>query len=320
MTRDQRCQIAALKASGFLQSDIAKRLAVSASTISRELRRNSLNGEYLFIHANMAAVLRRHEANAKPRCMLDSVVNRIENHLREEWSPEQISGRLKLEGIFVSHETIYQHVWRDKKSGGDLFQHLRRKGKKYNKRANDRTSRGQIPNRVDINARPAIVESKSRIGDWEGDTIIGSNHEGIILSYVERKSKFTVLSKLHRKTAENVALKTIERFAKLGSIHTITYDNGKEFSNHEKISEALGASCYFATPYHSWERGLNEHTNGLVRQYFPKKTSFKNLTEKEIEKVENLLNNRPRKILGYLKPKEVYMHAMFGHPKIALQG
>lgn len=320
MTRDQRCQIATLKASGFLQSDIAKRLAVNPSTISRELKRNSLKGEYLFIHANMAAVSRRHEASAKPKCMLEPVVKQIEGHLREQWSPEQISGRLKLEGILVSHETIYQHVWADKKSGGDLFKHLRRKGKKYNKRASGRASRGQIPNRIDIKERPEIVENKSRIGDWEGDTIIGSNREGAILSYVERKSKFTVLSKLPRKTADNVAVKTIERLVKLGSIQTITYDNGKEFSSHEKISAALGASCYFATPYHSWERGLNEHTNGLVRQYFPKKTSFKHLTEKEIEKVENLLNNRPRKILGYLKPKEVYIHAMCSHPKIALQG
>lgn len=309
LTRDQRCQIATLKSSGFLQSEIAKRLEVSASTITRELQRNSLNGEYLFIHANMAAVSRRYEANAKPRCMLEPVVKQIEGHLREEWSPEQISGRLKLEGILVSHETIYQHIWADKKSGGNLFKHLRRKGKKYNKRSSDRAGRGQIPNRIDIKERPEIVESKSRIGDWEGDTIMGSNHEGAILSYVERKSKFTVLSKLPRKTAENVALKTIECFAKLGSIHTITYDNGKEFSSHEKISKALNARCYFATPYHSWERGLNEHTNGLVRQYFPKKTSFGNITEKEIEKVENLLNNRPRKILGYLKPKEVYIHA-----------
>lgn len=320
LTRDQRCQIATLKASGFLQNDIAKRLTVSPSTISRELKRNSLNGEYLFIHANMTSVSRRYEASAKPRCMLEPVVKQIEEHLREEWSPEQISGRLKLEGLSVSHETIYQHIWKDKKSGGILFKHLRRKGKKYNKRSSDRAGRGQIPNRIDIKERPAIVETKLRIGDWEGDTIIGANQEGAILSYVERKSKFTVLSKLSRKTAENVTLKTIERFSKLDFVHTITYDNGKEFSSHEKISEALGASCYFATPYHSWERGLNEHTNGLVRQYFPKKTSFKDLTEKEIEKVENLLNNRPRKILGYLKPKEVYIHAKCSHPRIALQG
>ncbi len=310
LTRDQRCQIDTLKASGFLQREIADRLGVSASTISRELKRNSSCGEYTFHDANRVALYRRWKASAKPRCMIKYVVKRIEGHLCEEWSPEQISGRLKLEGIFVSHERIYQHVWRDKKVGGALFNHLRRQGRKYYKRSSGKAGRGQIPNRVDIKERPEIVETKSRVGDWEGDTIIGANHQGAILSYVERKSKFTVLSKLTQKTAKNVASATIKRFSKLGQIHTITYDNGKEFSSHELISKKTGASCYFATPYHSWERGLNEHTNGLVRQYFPKSTSFENITEKEIKKVENLLNNRPRKVLGYLKPKEVYMHAM----------
>lgn len=319
LTRDQRCQIDTLKASGFLQSEIADRLSVSASTISRELKRNSSNGEYAFHDANRAALYRRWKASAKPKCMVKSVVKRIERHLREEWSPEQISGRLKLEKIYVSHERIYQHVWSDKKVGGTLYHHLRRQGRKYRKRSSGKAGRGQIPNRVDIMERPEIVARKSRVGDWEGDTIIGANHQGAILSYVERKSKFTVLSKIMQKTAKNVASATIKRFAKLGQIHTITYDNGKEFSLHELISKKTGANCYFATPYHSWERGLNEHTNGLIRQYFPKSTHFENLTEKEIKKVENLLNNRPRKELGYLKPKEVYMHAMHARPKIALQ-
>lgn len=320
LTRDQRCQIDILKASGFLQNEIADRLRVSASTISRELRRNISNGDYNFHDANRLALCRRWKASAKPRCMLKSVVKRIEGHLREEWSPEQISGRLKLEGIFVSHEKIYQHIWADKKTGGSLFNHLRHHGRKYNKRSSGKAGRSQIPNRIDIKERPAIVETKSRVGDWEGDTIIGAKHQGAILSYVDRKSKFTVLSKLHLKTAKNVAAATVKRFSKLGHIHTITYDNGKEFSHHELISKKTGASCYFATPYHSWERGLNEHTNGLVRQYFPKSTNFENITEKEIAKVEKLLNNRPRKVLGYLKPKEVYMHAIQVRPKIALQG
>ncbi|MDB6096016.1 MAG: transposase [Francisellaceae bacterium] len=182
------------------------------------------------------------------------------------------------------------------------------------------SGRGCIPNRVDIKERPAIVETKTRIGDWEGDTIIGANHQGVILSYVDRASKFTILAQLKDKTAAGILSATKERltpFSRL--VKMITYDNGREFASHSLISEHLKAKCYFATPYHSWERGLNEHTNGLVRQYFPKSSNLTLISADELQRVENLLNNRPRKVLGYLKPKEIMSKAMKPAERIALR-
>lgn len=281
LTREQRCQIAILKATGFPQNQIAEKLGVSASSISRELKRNQTETSYEFHQANVSAVVRRWKASTKEKRMTPKVVLRIEKHLQQDWSPEQISGRLKLENIHISHERIYQYIWEDKKKGGNLYKHLRRHGIKYNKRYSGKAGRGCIPNRVDIKERPEIVNTKSRVGDWEGDTIIGAKHQGAILSYVDRKSKFTILAKLSEKTANEVASKTTKRFSRIKSfVHTITYDNGKEFSSHLLISKRLEANCYFATPYHSWERGLNEHTNGLVRQYIPKSSDLSIVTEK----------------------------------------
>lgn len=321
LTRDQRCQIETLKASGFLLKEIAKRLGVHSSTISRELKRNRFNGQYDFHNAHGMARTRRWKASSKPKRMTQKVVKKIERHLQEQWSPEQISGRLKLEGISISHERIYQYIWEDKPHGGTLHRHLRRYRKKYSKRGWNKATRMRIPNRKDIDERPSIVETKSRVGDWEGDTIIGAGHHSAILSYVERKSKLTILAKLDRYTSKNVADATIKRLSKFPrSIHTVTYDNGKEFAKHELISQAIGIECYFAKPYHAWERGLNEHTNGLIRQYLPKSTDFREIPEEEITKIENLLNNRPRKILGYKTPKEVFTQAMKSDQQIAPQG
>jgi len=243
--------------------------------------------------------------------MTPQVIKIIEEKLKEKWSPEQISGRLKLESdINISHESIYKHIWADKHQGGTLYMHLRHAGKKYNKRSSGKAGRGCIPNRTDIKERPAIVEEKLRLGDWEGDTIIGANQKGAILSMVDRGSKLTLLAKLKDKCAVGVVVATKACFDRLAEpiVHTITYDNGKEFSSHEQISESLDAQCYFATPYHSWERGLNEHTNGLVRQYLPKGTEFSSVSARAIQKIEDALNDRPRKVLAYLTPREVYQH------------
>ncbi len=321
LTRDQRCQISVLKSSGFFQYQIAEKMGVSPSTISRELKRNSETSDYDFHLADGKARVRRWLASKKPKKMFPNIIKKIEGHIHEEWSPEQISGRLRLEGIDISHESIYQHIWKNKQKGGILYKHLRHSGKKYKKRSSGKAGRGLIPNRVDIKERPAIVERKSRIGDWEGDTIVSRKSKAAILSYVDRKSKFTILAKLQSKTANNVVIKTVERLSKLrGVSHTITYDNGMEFASHELISKKIGVRCYFATPYHSWERGLNEHTNGLVRQYFPKSSDLALASNEEIMRVENLLNNRPRKVLGYKKPKEVLMAAMSPASRIALHG
>ena len=297
LTRDQRCQIYALKTRGVLQKDMAKQLKVSPSTIFREIARNSGRKGYRFQQADRFATERRQQASTQPRVMTPEMIGRVTQHLQEKWSPEQIAGRLAREGISISHELIYQYVWADKRSGGTLYTHLRHHGKKYNKRSSGKAGRGCIPNRVDITARPAIVETKTRIGDWEGDTVVGPQHQSALLTYVDRKSKFTIIARLPKKTAENVVNATVKRFASLKkAARTITYDNGTEFASHAKISQKIGVKCYFATPYHSWERGLNEHTNGQIRQFFPKGTDFNKVTDAEVAAVEKMINNRPRKV------------------------
>jgi transposase, IS30 family len=312
LTCAQRCQIYALLKSGHSQAHIAVHIGVDRSTISRELARNGGARGYRFQQAQEKASRRRREASRTPRKMTPQVVAVIEEKLtRQQWSPEQISGRLAKEGVaHISHESIYRHVWNDKKDGGNLYLHLRHGGKKYNRRRGKSGGRGLIPDRVDIDQRPAVVATKSRIGDWEADTIIGARHRGAILSYVERKSKYTKLARLASATANAVFRASTRVLRPLADrIQTITYDNGKEFSSHADITIALQAKCYFAKPYHAWERGLNEHTNGLVRQYFPKGSDFSIITNSEITTVEDKLNFRPRKILGYQTPSEVFFNA-----------
>ncbi len=309
LTFDQRAQIYVLRNQGYSLGKIAKELGVHRSTIAREIKRNKGKKGYRYKQAQDKADKRRSDASKNPKKMTEDIVAFIETKLHEKWSPEQISGWMKNNEGFgsVSYEAIYQFIRMDRKEGGSLYKHLRHRGKKYNKRVSKASGRGCIPNRVDIDERPAIVDEKSRVGDWEMDTIIGALHQSAIVSMVERKSKLTKLLKVSRKTAEEVfwaiinKLSPIQRF-----VLTLTYDNGKEFAWHEKIALLLQAKCYFAKPYHSWERGLNEHTNGLVRQYFPKGTLFENVSGKEVEQVENDLNNRPRKVLGFKTPLEVF--------------
>lgn len=205
----------------------------------------------------------------------------------------------------ISHETIYQHIWNDKKNGGNLYTNLRRHGKKYKKRSKGTAGRGHIPNRVDISERPSIVDEKSRLGDWEVDTIIGGDHDGAIVSIVERSSKLTKLAKVQRKSAEETEQAIIGKLAPMSNfVLTMTSDNGKEFANHQTIAKALEAQFYFARPYHSWERGLNEHTNGLVRQYIRKGERLSNVSQAQLDEIEILLNHRPRKVLNFETPFE----------------
>jgi IS30 family transposase len=291
LTCEQRCQIFALLKSGHTQAHIARQIGVDPSTISRELARNGGASGYRFGQAHETASGRRHAASSTPRKMTPEVVAVIEGKLtQEQWSPEQISGRLAQEGVAtISHESIYRHVWNDKKDGGNLYLHLRHSGKKYNKRKG---------------------RNSGRIGDWEADTIIGARHQGAILSHVERKSKYTKLVPLPDKTADAVVQASARMLGPLADrVETITYDNGKEFAGHVEIAASLQANCYFAKPYHAWERGLNEHTNGLVRQYFPKGSDLSILTNAEVQKVEDKLNSRPRKILGYKTTSEVFFNA-----------
>ena len=305
LTREQRYQIDALMKAGHNQSQIAANLACHKSTISRELRRN--RGQMGYRPNQAAALTRSRQRHASGARISAATWQLVEQLLRQQWSPEQITGRLKLERRPpVSHERIYLYVYADKRGGGTLHRHLRSQ-KKQRKRYGGYLRRGQIPNRTSIDERPKIVASKGRFGDWEADTIVGARHQGGILSAVERKSKLTRLRKLATKAAAEMKDNTIKLLAPLvAKVHTITVDNGKEFCEHELIAKGLQARIYFAHPYASWERGVNENTNGLVRQYFPKKFEFAGITDQDLQQVEDLLNNRPRKTLGYRTPNEVF--------------
>jgi IS30 family transposase len=309
LTQDQRCQIYALKKRGFTQTEIASDLDVSQGTISRELFRNKGLRGYRFEQAQRLAEERCSARKGVARVMTACLVVRLEKFLTDfQWSPEQICGALQHEdGTKLSHESIYRHIWTDKKRGGKLYLHLRQRGKKRNKRGAATAGRGLIPGRIDIDERPAIVDKKSRVGDWELDSIVGAKHKGAITSMVERKTKLTKLVLLDGRTSEATKAGIIARLEPLKKhVLTLTSDNGKEFASHGDISENLDAGFYFCHPYHSWERGLNENTNGLVRQYFPKGTDFAKLTAKDVQRVEDLLNNRPRKTLNYHSPNEVF--------------
>ena len=239
--------------------------------------------------------------------MTPDMITVIESKLRIEWSPEQISGWLLYEQeLLISHESIYWHIWADKHAGGDLFTHLRQQGKKYDKRRNGKSTRGQIKNRVSIDDRPQVVDDKSRIGDWEIDTVIGKGHSGALVTIVERVTKLTVSTRVNNKSAEDVTQATIALLKPFEDVvHTITADNGKEFAYHERISKALSAEVYFAHPYSSWERGLNENTNGLLRQYFPKNTDFKRVEQIKVARALRRLNSRPRKDLDFKTPAQL---------------
>jgi transposase, IS30 family len=305
LTREQRYQIYVLKKAEHNQTYIAFMVGCHKSTISRELRRNCGEKGYRPYQANELAYDRQCEAYHSRIAWETWQV--VEQLLRQDWSPEQIAGRLRLEKHpTVSHECIYLYIYADKRRGGTLHRHLRSQ-KKQRKRYGGCIRRGQIPNRTSIDKRPKIVANKGRFGDWEADSIIGARHKGGILSAVERKSKLTRLRKLQSKAAAEMRYTGVVLLGPLAAkVHTITLDNGKEFCEHEEIARQLQARIYFAHPYASWERGLNENTNGLVRQYFPKKHDFSKITDEELQRVEDLLNNRPRKTLGYRTPNEVF--------------
>lgn len=323
LATDERYHIDELLREGFSQANIAKEIGRSASTLSRELRRNKGARGWRPRQAGLKALERltsRGKNNAR-KASQESWDYAKKKLTEEQWSPEQITGRMKVEGLdSISHETIYQRILQDKQAGGMLHTHLRCKKKRKKRYGSNRSGRGCIPNRVDIEKRPAIVESRKRVGDWEGDTIIGSYGGGaVIASMVERKSRYTVLAKSKDKTTVSVIDAIIDKMKPLSDIvKTATFDNGKEFSGHDRLSSGLGASVYFAKPYRSWERGLNENTNGLVRQYYPKRTSFDSIDEDDLQNVIKKLNSRPRKCLGYKTPAEV-LRKLTGNRGVALR-
>jgi IS30 family transposase len=311
LTEEERYQIDDMKREGFSQREIARALGRSPSTLSRELRRNEGDRGWRPRQADIKASERlTARGTANVRRASDAAWEYAKKHLQnDQWSPEQIAGRLELEGLeSISHETIYQRIIEDKNAGGKLYTNLRCKKKRKKRYGSSKSTRGAIPNRVDIDQRPAIVDGRMRIGDWEGDTIIGSYDGGaVIASMVDRKSRYTVLAKAKNKTTIAVIGSINQHMLPLAIlVHTITLDNGKEFSQHEIMANMLNAKVFFAKPYHSWERGLNENTNGLVRQYYPKRISFDSITDNDLQRTAKKLNNRPRKCLGYKTPFEVF--------------
>ena len=306
LTQPQRYHLYEMVKMEMLQKDMATILGVSASTISRELRRNcGKRGEY-FKGAHALALARRE--NKSKRRISDEQWLIVEAYLREDFSPEQVFLRLiHLGEPTISPEWIYQYIRYNKKQGGDLHTHLRGKHKHRKKYGGERKKSHSIRNRVSISDRPAVVDERSRYGDIEADTVIGRQGGKVLVTLVERKSKLSFIGLSENKSAKAVKDVIINLLSSLASsIKTLTYDNGPEFAEHESIDSALETQGYFADPYASWQRGLNENTNGLIRQYLPKKTSFDNLTQETIEWIMNRLNNRPRKALHGMTPNEVF--------------
>jgi IS30 family transposase len=309
LTEGQRNTIFAMQQAGCSRKMICHRIGKDKSVLSRELRRNSdkRTGEY-----NPELAQRKYEKRQKEKPKFIHFTDMIKQfviiNLKDDLSPEQIAGRAKYESFeCVSHETIYRFVWEDKKKGGVLYKHLRNKGRRYRKRGASKESRGMIKNRVSIDERPTIVNEKTRFGDLEIDTIIGKNHKGAILTITDRVSLMEWMVKLSGKNAEEVAVKTASVLSPYKThLHTITADNGKEFALHKKISRLLKIDFYFAHPYKPYQRGCNENANRLIRQYFPKGTDFSKIDETEVLYVQDQLNNRPRKKLGFMTPYEYF--------------
>ena len=314
LSEGQRYEISALLRAHHTKSEIAGIVGVHKSTITRELKRNCYLGtkNYYPEYAQRKADQRRRlrSMNFKktiPRSVYETARRFI---VEEQYSPEQVVGYCRVNGIkMCSHESLYKWIWTDKRRGGTLYLSLRRHGRKYMKRGSVNNSRSLIPNAVDISERPVIVDKRSRFGDFEIDTIVSAFHQQHILTIVERKIGLLFMARLKKPTAQEAADKLISilsPLAKKGYVKTITADNGGQFAQHERVASCLGAEFYFARPYHSWERGTNENTNGLIRQYIPKKSNFDDYSDEDLIKIQSRLNSRPRKRLGYSTPIELF--------------
>jgi len=313
--QEDRILLSSLRRRGLTQDEIAREINKDQSAISRKLRRNKKsNKKYHAGDAKRISLERREKANQGLR--------RIENDkelekyiiakLKKYWSLEQIAGRYKKDHKkIVCHETIYQYIYNARP---DFKKYLRCRKGKYRRRYGTkiREKQRELTKKVRIDKRPEVIEKRERLGDWEGDTIVGARGTGSLITHVDRRSCYAMVDYVKRATAQAIKEKTIQRFNRLPKQkrHTITYDNGSEFTEHEMIGKNTKTNIYFAYPYHSWERGTNENTNGLIRQFFPKKSSFENITEKDTRRVECLLNTRPRKKLAYLTPVEVFRKNM----------
>jgi Transposase and inactivated derivatives, IS30 family len=316
LTREQRYTIEALLQTSMSLREIAEVIGVSKGTVSREIRRNcDMRGHHRY---RWQLAQKKYERRMKTRKHFLKFTDEMKRIVRRfivygQYSPEQICGRFRMKGEeMVCAETIYRWVWQEKRRGNDeMARNLRHGGRRRPRRDRQYSSRGMIQDRVDISLRPDVVNEKKRFGDFEIDTIIGKNRKGAIMTTNDRCTHLVLIRRLEGKEAVPLADAAIEALLPYkDKIHTITADNGKEFARHKEIAKGLDAEFYFARPYHSWERGANENTNGLIRQYIPKGTDFSELTDEMIAEIEWKLNNRPRKSLGYLTPIE-YCKLMF---------
>ena len=288
---------------GNTQAEIAQAIGFSQSTISKELSRNRGKRGYRNKQADGFATKRKINKKSRHKIVVGEIKRKVDARLQLKHSPCQISkSLLKLE-LKISHETIYQYVFEDRKNGGELWKELRINGKRrYRRRA--KAGRGEkIPNRTDIDERPAEVESRQRYGDWEADLIQGGGGSGYLLSVYERKSRIGKLYKLSDKSSRETSNGLLKLLKGL-DVKTITYDNGLEFAKHELVNNMLGCDSYFCKPYSSWEKGGVENYNGLVRQYFPKGSDFSKISIERLQEVEDEINNRPRDVLGYYSPND----------------
>jgi IS30 family transposase len=320
ITREQRYQIQVLLQAGTKPSSIALLIEKDKSVISREIKRNkSPSGKYHAHYAQQLADLRKERfkrARKLTKEMQASIIKELEE---EQWSPKQIKGRAVKKGLaMVSHERIYQLIRLDKEKGGELYKHTRHRLKHRKRPVGGK--KVIIKHKVSIDVRPSVVAEKARLGDWEMDTIIGKNNQGAILTIVERQTGFLLMKKLpNGKHAKELAKAVIDLLLPYkNSVHTITVDNGTEFAAHQLIAKKLDTSIFFAHPYSSWERGLNEYTNKLIRQYIPKKESFENYNDQIIKEIQYKINRRPREILGFENPKHVFYSNL--DKKVALAG
>jgi IS30 family transposase len=310
LKRDDRVRLAALLRAGHSQKECAGQLGVSTGTISRELAKNSGTEGYRALDVEHRKSDRRQKANARFAKIRTQgwLISCIIRNLKKRRSPEQVAGTLKRSrGKTISHESIYEWIYAYRP---DLKKYLRQKKGRYRRRGGTkrREKAREEGKKRRIDTRPAAVERRSRIGDWEGDTIVGTGQSGRILTYVDRKSGYLIAALIKSGSANLVLKTTVELFSRIPQKkrRTLTLDNGIEFSAYELIERDTGLIIYFAFPYHSWERGTNENTNGLLREYFPKKMSFAHLTQHDIDIAVKELNDRPRKRLGYATPREAF--------------
>ncbi len=309
ITSEERYILATLRRQGFNQSEIARELGRHRSTICRELKRNSarFDGCYRPSKAIERTAGRRSRSRRNQR-FTRSDLQRVDWLLRRRLSPEQISGRLRFHSeLSISHETIYRHVWHDRMLGGSLYTYLRGARKRRRKRYGAYDSRGRLAGKRHISQRPLAAALRSEIGHWEIDTVIGKGDQHCLVTIVDRKTGYLVIGKLRARTKEHTNRRTLRLIRRHPQrFKTITADNGTEFHNYAQLERATGIAFYFATPHHSWERGTNENTNGLIRQYVPKGTSMAGLSQHRCNAIARELNDRPRKRLGFKTPQECF--------------